>query len=103
MFEKLATQAFKRRRFLNIPLPTIIELLISYFADGLYKSEAIETALKQAFGTERSILDQSHATSIGTRVGLPVATVQDKPARRIFTNYNGVGDRSAGKGILKPF
>jgi hypothetical protein len=98
VFEKLANLAFGRKKFLNIPLPTIVELLISFFADGLYKSENLEAALKQVFGTERSILDYSYATSRGTRVGLPVATVHGKPSCRIFTNYNGVGDRTGNRG-----
>ncbi|CAK7237038.1 hypothetical protein SBRCBS47491_009841 [Sporothrix bragantina] len=72
------------------------QLLVSYFSDGLYRPEGIETALREAFGPERNIMDVSHATASGTRLGLPVATVQDKPSCRVFTNYNGVGDRSRG-------
>jgi len=71
---------------------------VSYFADGLYPSENIETTLKQAFGIAKSILDVSHATRTGTRVGLPVATVDDKPSCKIFTNYNGVGERKEENG-----
>lgn len=119
-FEKLATMVFQRRQLLNIPfLPRrlnilasqvaerfypfsyvirLLELLVSYFADGLYPPEHIEAALKQAFGTERSILDISHATTSGTLVGLPVATVNDKPSCRIFTNYNGAGERHNDQG-----
>ncbi|CAK7238176.1 hypothetical protein SEUCBS140593_010402 [Sporothrix eucalyptigena] len=76
------------------------QLLASYFSDGLYRPEGIEAALREAFGAERNILDVSHATASGTRLGLPVATVQDKPSCRVFTNYNGVGDRSHGPGML---
>jgi hypothetical protein len=98
-FEKLAKLAFQRRKVLNLPfLPRPLELLISYFADGLYPPENIEAALKQVFGTNRSILDYSHATTTGTRVGLPVATVDEKPSCRIFTNYNGVGERVKEQG-----
>lgn len=92
-FEKLAKLAFKRRKVLDIPfLSRTYEILKSYLADGIYPAENIEAALKEVFGTDRSILDSSHATSIGTRVGLPVATIRD-PACCIFTNYNGVGSR----------
>ena len=99
-FEKLAKLAFKPRKVFNIPfLPNLLEALISYFADGLYPPENIEAALKQAFGG-RSILDYSHATSTGTRIGIPVATVDGKPSRRIFTNYNGVGEREKDRGKL---
>lgn len=97
-FERLAKLAFKRRKVLNIPiLSRIHELLASYLADGLYPAKNIEAALKEVFGTNKSILDYSHATSIGTRVGLPVATIRD-PSCCIFTNYNGVGTRDPGQG-----
>ena len=79
-----------------------LELLISYFADGLYPSENIDAALKQAFGTTKSILDFSHAVATGTRIGLPVATTGDTPSCRIFTNYNGVGERSKDQGKPEP-
>ncbi|KAK1754174.1 patatin-like phospholipase-like protein [Echria macrotheca] len=114
-FENLVECVFQRRnvltspfmpRFLKSPISRLtnnvypfflilrfLELFVSYFADGLYSSENIEATLKQAFGIARSILDVSHATSTGTRVGLPVATVEDKPSCKIFTNYNGVGER----------
>jgi hypothetical protein len=98
-FERLAKLAFKRRKVLNIPiLSRIHELLASYLADGLYPAENIEAALKEVFGTEKSILDYSHATSTGTRVGLPVATIRDPSSCCIFTNYNGVGTRDPGQG-----
>ncbi|OCK95341.1 uncharacterized protein K441DRAFT_556486, partial [Cenococcum geophilum 1.58] len=98
-FERLAKMAFKRRKVLKIPIfRNLIELMISYFTDGLYAPENIEAALKQVFGDDKSTLDISHATSTGTRIGLPVATVNGMPSRRIFTNYNGVGEREKGQG-----
>ena len=97
-FEELAKVAFKPRKVLNIPfLSRIHELLKTYLADGLYPAENIEAALKEVFGVDRSILDCSHATSIGTRVGLPVATIRE-PLSCIFTNYNGVGSREQDQG-----
>ncbi|KAE9969413.1 hypothetical protein EG328_006861 [Venturia inaequalis] len=104
-FERLAKVAFTPRTVSKIPIfRNFIELLISYFADGLYAPKNIESALKQVFGDDRSILDVSHATTTGTRVGLPVATVGGTPSRRIFTNYNGVGDRVEGQEerVIKP-
>jgi hypothetical protein len=119
-FERLAKLVFQRRgvpnvpllpRFLNRlipqladsfqPLPLLLrfsELLVSYFTDGLYPRQNIEEALKQAFGTARGILDISQATTTGTRVGFPVATVDEKPSCRIFTNYNGTGKRNDDQG-----
>jgi hypothetical protein len=91
-FEKLAKIAFTRRRSLGIPfISRLRECLVSYFNDGLYDAENIESALKEVFGSNGSILDYSYATSTGTSIGLPVATVQERPACQIFTNYNGVG------------
>ena len=100
-FEKLAKRAFKRRRVLGIPFfSRIQEVLLSYFADGLYPAKNIEAALKEVFGVERSILDSSYATSTGTKIGLPVATIQEKPSCRIFTNYNGIGVRDQDQGKI---
>ncbi|KAH8653952.1 acyl transferase/acyl hydrolase/lysophospholipase [Tricladium varicosporioides] len=103
-FEKLAKVAFKRRKVLDIPfLSRIHELLKSYLADGLYPAENIEAALQAVFGKDKTILDYSHATSIGARVGLPVATIRE-PSSCIFTNYNGVGTRDQDQGyhVIRP-
>lgn len=97
-FEKLAKLAFKPRKVLNIPfLSRVHGLLKAFLADGLYPAENIEAAFKEVFGIDRSILDSSHATSIGTRIGLPVATIRE-PSSCIFTNYNGVGSREQDQG-----
>ena len=100
-FERLAKVAFTPRKVSKFPIfRNLVELMISYFTDGLYAPGNIESALKQAFGEYKSILDVSHATTTGTRVGIPVATVDGSPSRRIFTNYNGVGERVKGQGII---
>jgi hypothetical protein len=97
-FENLAKLAFRRRKVLDIPfLSRVHELLKSYLADGMYPAENIQAALKEVFGTDRSILDSSHATSIGTRVGLLVSTIRE-PARRILTNYDRAGSREQDQG-----
>ena len=84
--------AFKYRKVIAIPVLSLIHrILASYLADGLYPAENIEAALKEVFGA-KSILDYSHATTIGTRISLPVAII-NKPSYCIFTNYNGVGSR----------
>ncbi|EXK83413.1 hypothetical protein FOQG_12275 [Fusarium oxysporum f. sp. raphani 54005] len=109
-FEALAKNIFQRRVVPNVPfmpkilmnlmplvadglhpLPSLLylaDMVISYFTDGLYPSSNIESALKRVFGAKRSILDISSATVTGTFIGLPVATANDKPTCRIFTNYN---------------
>jgi hypothetical protein len=100
-FERLAKVAFRPRRVSCIPIISHIQkFLISYLADGVYPTENIESALKEVFGSERSILDYSYATSIGAKIGLPVTTIRDTlPC--IFTNYNGVGNREQNCGKSK--
>jgi len=112
-FTELADLAFKPRQVFipiisnilsRIPILSRIRLLSSicvllkaFRADSLYPAENIEAALQTVFGKEKTILDYSHATSIGTRVGLPVATIRE-PTSCIFTNYNGVGTRGPDQG-----
>jgi hypothetical protein len=113
-FEALAKLAFQEREVLSLgrlpqflrfliphltnslqPLPYFLrffKILTSYFGDGLYPSKNIEQALMQAFGTNKTIRDISSATATGTLVGLPVATTEDRPTCRLFTNYNGVAN-----------
>lgn len=102
MFPELAKVAFRRRNFLSIPIyPKALESLVSLLADCLYPAANIESALKEAYGSDKGILDISYATSIGTRVGIPVATIRD-PSLCLFTNYNGIGSRThdSGNSIL---
>ena len=92
-------RTFKRRSSLNVPLLSrAFELAASYLADGLYSAQNLEAVLKDALGADKHILDLSHATATGTRVGLPVATVSRHPSYRVFTNYNGVGKRAGDRG-----
>jgi hypothetical protein len=94
-FPHLIERAFCRRRSLRVPfLSTGVRLAKSYLADGLYSASNIDAVLKEVIGTDGNISDCSYATSTGTKVGLPVATVSKHPLYRIFTNYNGVGTRS---------
>lgn len=86
-------------RFIDIPfMSRTYKLLAFYSADGFYSDENIEFALKEVFGTDKSILDCSYATSTRTRIGLPVVTVSIHPSYRISTNYNGVGARDEDQG-----
>ncbi|RSL43697.1 hypothetical protein CEP54_014972 [Fusarium duplospermum] len=109
-FEALAKHVFQRRKYVNAPflpkfLTTLLPLLIdslpplpsflylmdiavSYFTDGLYPSRNMEDALKRVFSSDRSMLGISNATVTGTLVGLPAATVDEKPKCRIFSNYH---------------
>lgn len=107
-FEKLAMVAFQPRKGCSIPvlswaievvgrtLPFLLPVLnffVSCLEDGMYSSKGMEQALQQAFGCEKLMSESTYATAAGIRVGLPVATVGDQPCSRLFTNYNGIGDR----------
>ncbi|KAF2818135.1 FabD/lysophospholipase-like protein [Ophiobolus disseminans] len=103
MFPDMMERTFQRRVSCNIPfLSRALELTASCLADGLYSIGNLEAAVKDALGADKHILEASYATSTGTRVGLPVATVSRHPSYRVFTNYNGVGSHSEAKSILKP-
>jgi len=92
MFLDIAERIFKRRKAFNIPfISRVFELIVLYFTNGLYSAQNIESVLKEVFGIDKSILNCSYVTSIGTKIGLPVAIVSSHPLYRIFTNYNGVG------------
>jgi hypothetical protein len=98
-FPSIMERVFRRRRSLRVPfLSTGVRLAKSYLSDGLYSASNINAVLKEVIGTDKNILDCSYATSTGTKVGLPVATVSKHPLYRIFTNYNGVGARSRDSG-----
>lgn len=91
-FERLAEVAFAQR------FPSwlrwiwqIRAVLASLFTDGMYPAQALENILQDVFGSERGILDYSHATAAGTKIGITVSSMKPEPF--LFTNYNGVGDR----------
>lgn len=78
------------------PLPSLfrfLDVIVLYFANGLYPLDHIEAALKEAFENETALLDVLHAMASGILVGLPAAIVSKRPCRCIFTNYNGIGER----------
>ncbi|KAK8146259.1 hypothetical protein G3M48_003385 [Beauveria asiatica] len=86
MYEDVAEQIFRPQH--NIPL---LSSLLSLFHYPIYAGQAAEDAFREAYGSKTALLDPSFATSIGTRVMLPVATVPD-PTLLAFTNYNAVGN-----------
>ncbi|KIV94149.1 hypothetical protein PV10_05287 [Exophiala mesophila] len=99
IFESFAKRAFRPRWVSHVPvvsripvLSHILGFLVSYLADGLYPADNLEAALKEVFGGDMGILDNSHATAIGAKVGIPVTTVLETDPC-LFTNYNGAGPR----------
>ncbi|OHE93902.1 hypothetical protein CORC01_10801 [Colletotrichum orchidophilum] len=110
-FESLSNEAFTPRGVPSIPIiGSLIRLMmrVPFFAtvvrtaalllfDSRYPSQHIEQALRDMFGSDRSIADYSAADTMGAMVGMTVATVRDASAC-IFTSYNGVGQRAGDRG-----
>jgi hypothetical protein len=86
LFEQLAKQAFE----LHVS-SYFRAILISLFTDGIYPARNLEGALQEVFGSDKSILDCSSATAMGTKIGVIASTMKPEPF--LFTNYNGLGDR----------
>lgn len=96
--EKLADVVFRNGPLSKIPLVAAAgKMLLILFNDAIYRAKHIEGLLKETYGSDTKMLDHSYATSIGAKIGLPVATTSD-PSTLIFTNYNGVGDKAARHG-----
>lgn len=94
----MVTTVFKPRISSNIPvLSHCVKAVLAYLNDGLYPASNINTALRN-WMKEKGLLDCSHATTTGTKVGIPVATVSRLPSFCFFTNYNGVGERDKEQG-----
>lgn len=86
--------AFGPRRVSHILiLSRLQQFVVSYLADSLYSADDLKVALKNSFGKQQSILDYSHATASGAKVGLSVTTISETSSC-IFTNYNRIGMRA---------
>lgn len=99
MFCKFAKFSFEKEKTLGIPfLAWIAKALRLYRRDGIYKAESIESVLKFVLGGKQTMLDISYATEVGAKLCVLVATVLKQPSYRVFTNYNGVGQRGEKQG-----
>jgi hypothetical protein len=99
MFCKFAKLSFEKEKTLGIPfLAWIAKAVRLYRRDGIYKAESIESVLKFVLGRKQTMLDISYATEVGAKLCVLVATVLKQPSYRVFTNYNGVGQRSEKQG-----
>jgi hypothetical protein len=99
-FERLAHAAFTPRSLSRIPIPILSKLakiFVSIFHNGLYDAKRFEKVLKETYGDDTTMLDTSYATTIGAKIGIPVATMDPKII--LFTNYNGIGDQHARSGM----
>ena len=94
MYETIAETIFQRSMWHRVPLVSVVATVLG---SALYSAKLIEQAISDAYGTTAKMLDASYASTIGTKVLLPVATSPD-PSLLLFTNYNGVGDASARTG-----
>ncbi|TDZ40328.1 Phospholipase A I [Colletotrichum trifolii] len=112
-FESFSNHAFTPRGVPSIPIissfvrllmqvpvfATVVRAAAVLLFDSRYQSHHIEQALRDMFGSDKSIADYSAADEMGVMVGMTVATVQDASAC-IFTNYNGAGQRGGDRGSL---
>jgi hypothetical protein len=55
----------------------------------------LKAALLEVFGSNKSILECSSATSLGIKMGIVASII--KPELFLFTNYNGLGVREGQK------
>ncbi|KAI0525818.1 acyl transferase/acyl hydrolase/lysophospholipase [Xylaria bambusicola] len=105
--ESLAAEAFRNPvpdlLYLSVVMKWIPDLFYSFVVikwihlilfGCLYSARGIETALKRVFG-DKKMASLSYATTVGTRVGILAASVE-QPSTNLFTNYNGVGDARVG-------
>ncbi|OBT60276.1 hypothetical protein VE03_10316 [Pseudogymnoascus sp. 23342-1-I1] len=68
--------------------------------DSVYSSRNLEAALQEAYTSTRGILDYSHASAIGTKIGITVSSMEPKTS--IFNNYNSQGNhRNGSYGVLQ--
>lgn len=96
---EFAKTSFKTETIPWIPFATwLFRLARSYMRDGLYSPDNIETILKSVLGSEKTFLDCSYASEIGAKLSVLVATTLKNPSFRIFTNYNGIGQRDEKHG-----
>ncbi len=98
-FETLADAAFRGGPLCKLPLvSTAGKMLLALFNDAIYRAKYLERLLKETYGRNTKMLDFSYATSIGAKIGLPVATISE-PSTLLFTNYNGVGEEAVRHGM----
>jgi len=98
-FETLADTAFNGDPLCKLPVVSAAgKILLVLFNDAIYRAKYLERVLKETYGSETKMMDISYATSIGSKVGLPVATTSD-PSTLLFTNYNGIGEDAARHGM----
>jgi hypothetical protein len=103
-FEKQADVAFRKPLasiplISNIPLiSTVGELIAALFNDAIYRAKHLEGVLKETLGSDMKMQDSSYATTIGAKIGLPVATVSEA-STLLFTNYNGRAEGASRLGM----
>ncbi|KAK2729308.1 hypothetical protein CKAH01_10257 [Colletotrichum kahawae] len=85
------------RLMMQVPVfATVVHAAAVLLFDSRYPSQHIERALRDMFGSDKSIADYSAADKMGAMVGMTVATVNDASAC-IFTNYDGAGERGGDR------
>lgn len=93
----------QRARQLATQASALLSLLTWLRTGARYSSAPIEASLKQVFGEARSMLDVGPAAESGTRVVIPVATVDGEC--ELLTNYSTDGpccERDVSKRACTP-
>ncbi|KAI9893033.1 MAG: hypothetical protein M1814_000917 [Vezdaea aestivalis] len=85
-FISFATEVFKPHHIFNVPiLSRLVQLMVSFFKDSVYRTASIETVFQTTFGSGVPMFNPLNSD---TKVAVTTTTVQDiKPC--ILTNYNG--------------
>lgn len=105
-FETFASRAFAHKRhwllrFINtIPLLSevlhFLELGYILVSDSKYSVDGLQELLQETCG-QRSLMDNSQATKMGSHVAVTLTNSRDGSVL-IATNYNGVGSRPVHRG-----
>ncbi|KAJ6790289.1 hypothetical protein PWT90_06982 [Aphanocladium album] len=85
IYERVASKIFRPQHRLPV-----VSFIMSLLHSPIYDGQAAGIVYRETYG-DACLLDPSYASSIGTRVMLPVATTP-APLIKGLTNYNGVGD-----------
>lgn len=76
-----------------IELSTMVKMAMVLFHGAIYPERHLEGVLREVLGSDTKTLDPSYATTIGVKIGIAVTTVSNNPTTKLFTDYNGIGEK----------
>ena len=104
-FQNLSRKLFQR---LQVAQPGVwkkgLFLVKTWAKDGMYDSAEFEEALTGYFGCDTMLLENHAEALSGTKIAITATTTGKTARSRIFTNYDGAGERDdrSGKLIQSP-